>query len=100
MRRMLNYYDTHTISNAAVKDCLSILMETLRAAVQAHDNGDFIDQKYIQDHYLTEVDAFRQSYNALTDSQKSEARRVVFLLAESYRLRRVMTYFGVSEDMI
>ena len=102
MRDVVQSYDSRAerISRPAVRECLDVLMNSVRGAVEQHDRGVFIDQQYVVEHYSGEISDFRQKYSALSEEDKTYARNLVGVLSEYYKLMTIRDYFGVSIESL
>ena len=98
MKDVLRSYDSRKgyITKDAVRSCMDILMDAVRSVTVEHDQGVFIDQDYVLDHYSSQISEFRRQYNALSDEDKDYAINFVINLSEYYKLRTLRDYFGVN----
>ena len=98
MTAVSNYYYAHTIENQTVRNCMEILMGTVRRVITDHENGVFVDQDYVSSTYPDEIQNFKDTYNALSDQDREEVKVTITSLGTVNQLRTIADYFGISVD--
>ncbi len=79
---------------------LGKLVETLQAALDAHNNGVFIDRTYIDTHYGAQMADVKAEYRALTEEQQGAMKNMGARLASAEVLSAILEYFGFSTSAL
>lgn len=81
---------------ARVMAALETLMGCLQDALSARQSGVFLTQDFIRSTYAATIEEFRSLYGTLSQNERNDIQVIVGNLAPSYKLEKVMNYFGVS----
>jgi len=83
-------------SEVVVKDILAVLMDCMKEALTARQNGVFLSREYINQQYASKISQFKSTYSQMTANQINDTQVIVGNLAELYKIEAVMNYFDVD----
>lgn len=96
MGKIINNYEHYNIEDTEVKSCMDTLMSTMRSALDAHNNGAFIDRAYVEEHYRSTVEACKDQYSGFTEDQKSNMQLIAAGLGTTYEIEAAFKHFGME----
>lgn len=79
-----------------VKECLGILIGSLKDVLQKRESGVFMSSDYVMQTYADEISEFKSIFNSLDDEQMAELRGKVLLLTNESEAYYVLDYFGIT----
>lgn len=79
-----------------VKECLGILIGSLKDVLQKRESGVFMSSDYVMKMYADEISEFKSIFNSLDDEQMAELRGKVLLLTNESEAYYVLDYFGIT----
>ena len=96
LKDMLNMYDGFDMSDKSkvVRDTFRTLMETLRSALKARDNGAFLSKEYVQENYADTIAEVKAAYYGMSSEDSLEFETTA--MGMSSHVIAILNYFGVK----
>ncbi|MBQ3378459.1 MAG: S-layer homology domain-containing protein [Clostridia bacterium] len=100
LQQIVNKYPRLASTDDTAYACLGKLVETLQAALDAHNNGVFLDRAYIDLHYGAQMANVKAEYRSMTEDQQGAFKNMGARLATTEVLETLFDYFGFSTAAI
>ena len=102
IRSMCNNYDEYISViqgpdvDPDVKECLGILIGSLKDVLQKRESGVFMSSDYVMQTYADEIAEFKNIFGSLDDYQMNQMKNNVLILASESEVYYVLDYFGIT----
>jgi len=96
---MLQNYDNMQYvkgTDQAVQDCMKIITDCTREALNSRAAGTFLSKDYINQTYSSQIAQAKELYKMMNDGQKSQMDNVALRMGSTKELRAVLNYFGFN----
>ena len=94
---MLQNYDNMAYlknTDQVVQDCMKVITDCLRSAMNARARGTFLSETYVKTTYSAQIDQAKAMYKSMTEDQQNQLNNVAFRMEKTSNLRTALNYFG------